>query len=221
MTPVCVGDDGRPRLKLGLERQRNQGPPEQALKRMLNLESQSRQPTAAGPGRRSKPAPRRGAAFLSLFMGLMVVWVLLSGRLDAFHLGLGVFCSLLVSFLCADLFADHFDLKRLMRALYGHISYLPWLIYQILLANLHVLKLALHPKMYDKLDPHLVRFHTRLEGQYSQTSFAQSITLTPGTITVRVLPDGVFIVHAIDGKSGDKAALRDMESRVAKTFGED
>jgi multicomponent Na+:H+ antiporter subunit E len=150
----------------------------------------------------------------------MVLWVLLSGKLDAFHLGVGVFCCLLVAALCTDLFADHFDLRKVIRTLYGHLSYLPWLMWQIVVANLHVFKLALHPKMYDKLDPHLVRFHTRLQGPYAQTSFAQSITLTPGTITVRVLPDGVFIVHAVDGKSGDLSALRDMEARVARTFGE-
>lgn len=187
---------------------------------MLNLESQLQQHNKAGRGRRRASASR-AAAFGSLFVGLMLLWVLLSGKLDAFHLGMGVFCSLLVAALCTDLFADHFDLRKVLRTLLGHLTYLPWLIWQIVLANLHVFKLALHPRMYDKLDPHLVRFHTRLEGAYAQTSFAQSITLTPGTITVRVLPDGVFIVHAVDGKSGDLSALRDMETRVARTFGED
>ncbi len=152
---------------------------------------------------------------------LMVVWVMLSGRLDAFHLGFGVLCSLLVAYLSTDLFATHFNLINLNLVLLEHVRYLPWLFWQIFLANLHVLKLALSPRMHEKLDPHLVRFHTRLESEYAQTSFAQSITLTPGTITVRVLPDGVFIVHALDEDSGNMPAIRYMEHKVAQTFGED
>lgn len=190
------------------------------LKRMLNLESQSRRQPSHGPEQKG-PAKGRLATFLFMTATLLVVWVMLSGRLDAFHLGFGVLCSLLVAHLSTDLFASHFNFISLNHVLLEHLRYLPWLFWQIFLANLHVLKLALSPRMYDKLDPHLVRFHTRLQGEYAQTSFAQSITLTPGTITVRVLPDGTFIVHAIDENSGDMAAIREMEDRVAKTFGED
>ena len=187
---------------------------------MLNLESQSRRKAPESPEQKGL-AKRRRATFLFMAATLLVVWVLLSGRLDAFHLGFGVLCSLLVAYLSTDLFAAHFNFVSLNRVLLEHLRYLTWLFWQIFLANLHVLKLALSPRMYDKLDPHLVRFHTRLESEYAQTSFAQSITLTPGTITVRVLPDGTFIVHAIDEDSGDMAAIREMEDRVARTFGED
>ena len=51
------------------------------------------------------------------------------------------------------------------------------------------------------------------------TTFANSITLTPGTITIYATDYGEFHVHAIDAKSGDSLP-GDMERRIARVFGE-
>jgi multicomponent Na+:H+ antiporter subunit E len=99
------------------------------------------------------------------------------------------------------------------------LTYIPWLLYQIFLANLHVMYLVFHPKMMELIDPQVIEFDTRLKSDYARTTFANSITLTPGTITVNATVLGRFAVHCIDRPSS--AALPgDMEKRIVKVFRE-
>jgi multicomponent Na+:H+ antiporter subunit E len=82
-----------------------------------------------------------------------------------------------------------------------------------------VAKLALHPRMNDLIDPHIIRFKTKLRKDMSLVTFANSITLTPGTITI-LIRDGYYFVHAIDMKvAGDLPG--EMEERVGHVFMED
>lgn len=97
--------------------------------------------------------------------------------------------------------------------------YVPWLLYQVFLANLHVMYLAFHPRMLDLIDPKIVRFKSRLKKPMSLFIFANSITLTPGTITVYVSLTGEYTVHVIDTRSATSLP-GDMEDRVARVMGE-
>ena len=99
------------------------------------------------------------------------------------------------------------------------LLYLPWLLYQIFLANIHVMRLVLHPRMKDLIDPKIIAFDSKLKSDMARVTFANSITLTPGTITVYVSVYGRFSVHAIDQASG-KALPGEMEERIGKVFGE-
>jgi multicomponent Na+:H+ antiporter subunit E len=69
------------------------------------------------------------------------------------------------------------------------------------------------------IDPKIIEFNSRLKSDVARTTFANSITLTPGTITVSVSVLGTFSVHCIDEKSGQDLP-GEMEARVAKVFGE-
>lgn len=97
--------------------------------------------------------------------------------------------------------------------------YIPWILYQIFLANLHLLYLTFHPRMMDLIDPKIIKFRSKLKSDLALVTFANSITLTPGTITVSVSINGDFSVHAIDKASGEPLP-GEMEARIAKTFGE-
>ncbi len=99
------------------------------------------------------------------------------------------------------------------------IKYIPWLLYQIFLANIHVLYLTFHPRMMELIDPRIIKFKSKLKSDMSLVTFANSITLTPGTITVYVSIDGDFKVHAIDKASGDPLP-GEMEEQIGKAFGE-
>jgi multicomponent Na+:H+ antiporter subunit E len=145
-------------------------------------------------------------------------WILLSGKLDLFHLTLGVISSALVTFLSANLFMYEHGRNRLTTGM-RFLLYLPWLLYQIMLSTLHVAYLALHPKMKDRIDPTIVTFKTILKTDIAKVALANSITLTPGTITVRIEKD-IFYVHAISRKAA--AGLPgEMEERLAKIFERD
>ena len=98
------------------------------------------------------------------------------------------------------------------------LSYIPWLLYQVFLANIHVMYLVFHPKMMELIDPRIIRFKSTLNNEMSHLIFANSITLTPGTITVNVSIYGNYAVHAIDKKCG-LALPGEMEERVARILG--
>jgi multicomponent Na+:H+ antiporter subunit E len=153
------------------------------------------------------------------FVVSMLTWVVLSGKLDPFHLSLGVVSCAIVAFASGDMLFSAKNVKRLPGEWLRFIAYVPWLLYQIFIANLHVMKLVFHPRMMEKINPQMIKFNSRLESEMARFIYANSITLTPGTITVYVSLYGAFTVHAIDDASA--AGLPgEMESRVAAIFGE-
>jgi len=149
---------------------------------------------------------------------LFVLWVLLSGRFDAFHLTLGVISSLFVAFTSRDLLFLQTEQKIPVRVRQAVLLpwYLGWLFYQIILANIYVMILTFHPNVEEALDPRIFRFKTVLKTDFAKFVFATSITLTPGTVTVRVTGDE-FIVHAITGRM-EAGLPGDMERRIARVF---
>ncbi len=160
-------------------------------------------------------------AFWLTFLVMAAVWLVLTGKFDLFHLSLGLISCLLVTYFSSDLLFDKPLSGTRATIAFRFMAYLPWLFYQIVLANWHVLKLCFSPRMTEKLDPRLVIFESSLKSELSLVTLANSITLTPGTITVRVTVDGEFIVHAIDSISADPDALKKMEAKVAKAFKEE
>lgn len=161
-----------------------------------------------------------GLNFLATFTILFAFWMLLSGFFDLFHLSLGGVCCALVAYASHDLLFTQASLKNLKkRHLAGKnfILYIPWLIYQIFLANFHVVYLVLHPRM--PIDPQIIRFRTKLESDLALVTLANSITLTPGTITLDIR-EGEFYVHALSKKVADDLMTGGMEGRVAKIYGE-
>ncbi len=151
------------------------------------------------------------------FIALLCLWVILSGRFDLFHLALGVISCVLVTIFSGDLLFPESRTGGFFRHIGQVIYYAPWLLYQVFLANLHVMYLVFHPRMMDLIDPQIIRFDSRLKKEISLVTFANSITLTPGTITIYVSVNGGFQVHAIDRTSGE-ALPGEMERRVAKAF---
>lgn len=154
--------------------------------------------------------------YIYTFFIMFGFWILLSGKFDLFHLTLGVISSALVSLLSADILMHESGKSVRLSTGIRFIAYVPWLLYQIVISTIHVAFLALHPKMLDQIDPTKVSFKTKLKSNIARVALANSITLTPGTITIRVEED-VFLVHAISRKAA--AGLPgEMEDRLAKVF---
>ncbi|MBW2485367.1 MAG: Na+/H+ antiporter subunit E [Deltaproteobacteria bacterium] len=154
--------------------------------------------------------------YIYTFLIMMGFWVLLSGKFDLFHLTLGVLSSALVSYLSADILMHDTGKKDRLAIAFRFLAYIPWLLYQIVLSTIHVSFLALHPRMLDNIDPTIVTFKSRLQSNVARVALANSITLTPGTITIRVEGD-IFYVHAISRKAA--AGLPgEMEDRLASVF---
>ncbi len=157
--------------------------------------------------------------FALTFIIMLGVWVVLSGKFDPFHLSLGLISCAIVSYLSSDLLFPSPRIRGLLRQWVRFVRYVPWLMVEIIKANLHVTYLVFHPRMMELIDPHIVKFRSKLKSDLALVTFANSITLTPGTITVDVSIDGDFKVHAIDKASGEPLPGA-MEANIAKAFGE-
>ena len=157
--------------------------------------------------------------YIIAFFILFLNWVIWSGMFDAFHLSLGVISCLLVIYMSHDILFTHDGLSyRHIREVIRFIKYIPWLLYQIVLSNIYVARLVMNPNM--PIDPQVIRFKTKLKKNISMATFANSITITPGTITADI-KEGEFCVHCISRKVADDLLTGEMENKVAYIFMED
>ena len=156
---------------------------------------------------------------LNTFLIMFAFWILLSGKFDLFHLTLGVISSLLVAVISGDLLFQDKDHRGKIAETGRFLCYLPWLLYEIIFSTLHVTYLALHPRMKERIDPRIVTFKTKLRKDLSLVTLANSITLTPGTITI-LIQDGKCFVHALSSKTAE-GLPGEMEDRVARVFQEE
>lgn len=155
---------------------------------------------------------------LHTFLIMFAFWILLSGKFDPFHLTLGVISSILIALFSSDhLFHEKQRGGRLAET-WRFLCYIPWLLYEIILSTIHVTFFALHPRMKSVIDPRIVTFKTKLGNDFSRVTFANSITLTPGTITI-FIQDGEYYVHALSSKAAE-GLPGEMEDRVARIFKE-
>jgi multicomponent Na+:H+ antiporter subunit E len=107
----------------------------------------------------------------------------------------------------------------------GFLAYCVLLVKEIILANWQVMKLILRPDLEEQVQPQMVKFQVDIKSTIMRALLANSITLTPGTITVRAHNDH-FIVHALTpemGKDLDKSAFytacKKLDAYVCKPDG--
>lgn len=131
-----------------------------------------------------------------MFLLMFFVWLILNGKVTAeiCLFGLGISAAL-IFFMCRFM---EYSLKKelfLFRLIPFMIHYFWILVEEIVKANVCVLKIILSPQLQP--EPALVYFDTKLESGVALMMLANSITLTPGTITVSV-ENGRFCVHCLD-----------------------
>lgn len=151
----------------------------------------------------------------------MTFWYLLSGYLEPFYIGAGIISSLVVTYVSADLmFRSHRNILDSVRTFIRFLLYLPRLMVEILYANIDVAYRILHPKM--PIDPGMITIETPFKGDILRTSFANALTLTPGTVTIDVRR-GTFVVHALvmDVSNRELLEKRGIEKSLGKIFGEE
>lgn len=159
-----------------------------------------------------------GFGFILTFVVMFLFWILLSGIFDALHIGAGLICSAIVAFISHDLFVKDGGLET--GKFFRLLLYIPWELWQIVLANLDVAYRVLHPKM--PIDPRIIEFETTLRSDFALVTMANSITLTPGTITILVdPPKGKFWVHAIAESPADALLVdQTMQTKVGEVYDE-
>ncbi|MYB52999.1 MAG: ABC transporter permease [Acidobacteriia bacterium] len=142
---------------------------------------------------------------------LFVLWLMLSESFNALHMAVGFSAALLVALLRTDLRAERTYAIRWWRAL----LYIPWLFSRILVSGVHVSYLILHPRL--PIKPVLFRHRADLGSDEAVLLMGNSITLTPGTVTVEA-DDEELIVHALDEDSTGDVLSQRLEKMVARVF---
>lgn len=152
--------------------------------------------------------------FIFLALALAALWLLLSGYFDVpLLLFWGVVSVILTVYLAHR--ARMIDEEGAPIGLIpGMIPYFFWLGGEIGKANVVVARevLAITPR----LSPKMIRVPMTQRTTAGMVTFANSITLTPGTVSV-TLEDGFILVHALTEGLADEAAIADMGARVART----
>ena len=171
-------------------------------------------------GEKSSAKSGKGFGIFVTFCAMFLFWLLLSGMLDAIHVGAGIICSAIIAFVSHDLLVTQ-KWDKMLRKSGKFIIYVVWELWQILLANFDVAYRVLHPKM--PIDPSIIEFDTSLRSDLAIVTLANSITLTPGTITINIDQEkGRFLVHAIAQKPADALLVdKTMQQKVAKVFMEE
>lgn len=160
------------------------------------------------------------------FLILFAFWLILSGHFDAKYISIGVLSAGLVTFLTNDLFHSALcygergetKTRLVFLQLWRFLAYLPWLLSRIIMANIQVAYLVLHPKM--PIEPVLFLFQTKMRKGIAQVTLANSITLTPGTVTVN-LENGKYIIHTLKPPLARELAEAKMQNKVAAIYMEE
>ncbi|HET7276228.1 MAG TPA: Na+/H+ antiporter subunit E [Longimicrobiaceae bacterium] len=159
-----------------------------------------------------RPSLARSAA---LGIVLFVLWLILSGIFEPLLLFFGALSTLVVVFISIRMDVvdnEGFPVHHIVRI----IAYVPWLLREIGKANWDVTKLILNPKL--PISPRLATFRGSQRTDLGRFIFANSITLTPGTITVGVYGDE-FEVHAVTRDAFTGTEEGEMNGRVAQMEG--
>lgn len=133
-----------------------------------------------------------------LFCSLLTFWLLLNGSLAVDVIFVGIAVSLLLTMGFAGDLAFIAEFRATPQAFLAAIRYAGYFLIELVKANLSVARIVLSPAL--PLNPGIVKARTRLKSPVGRLLLANSITLTPGTLTVEL--DGEWLyVHwvTVDG----------------------
>ena len=170
-------------------------------------------------GRRSLSVGPLAAATVLLF----AFWILLSGKLDAFHLGIGLLTAVAVAAATQRVYSlrpasmPGRDFTRMVVHFYRPMLYLVWLLGEIFRSAFHVARIVLHPRL--PIRPAIVAIQDDLPHPVARLTLAHSITLTPGTVTIGC-DEGSLTVHALDAQAAASLGRRGgaIAARVRRLY---
>ena len=153
---------------------------------------------------------------LSLGLILFATWLLMSGILDPLILILGMAsCAAVVAIAMRMDVIDHEAVP--VHLTLGALLYWPWLLWEIVKANIDVTRRVLLPSA--GISPTMVWVEASQKSDLGLVIFANSITLTPGTISIDVETDGRILVHALSREGAESLTDGEMDRRVTAMAG--
>ena len=150
-----------------------------------------------------------------LTLAMIAAWLTLSGYFIPMILTFGVISIAIVVWMARRMNILDAETVPYM-TLPQTLSYFVWLFAEIVKANVQVVKAVLSPDM--EVSPTMVKVPLNTEADISETMFANSITLTPGTVSVDMQPDHI-VVHALLEEMSAPEDFEEMERRAAWAVG--
>jgi len=135
-----------------------------------------------------------------LFMTLFLFWVLLNGSTATDVLIVGAVAAFLIAIMFSDGLAVVSDLRVNPKALVTTLLYVPFFLKELIKSNINLAKIVLSPELPVK--PGIVKVRTRLKSRMGRLLLTSSITLTPGTLTVDLVGEWIY-VHWVSVESED------------------
>ena len=160
---------------------------------------------------------------LAMFVVLFGFWMVLSGRTETKFIVYGLITALVTTWVTYPLLLVPNKDGSKQYFVFGvsipkFIMYFFWLMWQLVLANIDVL-LATTAQELD-IDPKVVRFYFIADTPMASVVLANSITLTPGTVTINVTDDGLYEIHALTRGAAAGVLDGSMQKKVADLYGE-
>ncbi len=147
---------------------------------------------------------------VGLFLSLFGIWLLWSGIYNSLLISLGGISCLFVAFVAVRLDINDNE-GSVIGLAFRMIVYLPWLLWAIAKANVDVTARILSPRL--RINPKLVEVKSGQKTALGQVIYANSITLTPGTVSVDV-GEGRILVHALTSESAEDLQTGEMDRKV-------
>lgn len=176
-----------------------------------------------GPSPSARAAEPRVGRSIALFLLLSGFWILLSGRLNLQYMIFMVVAVGIVLALNPTRPFSGADPSRgrgwsgVLGSGIHLLRYLVWLVWNVMKANIDVAYRILHPSL--PIKPRLLVFRTELQDEVARVVVANSITLTPGTVTIDLI-DGSYLVHALHPDTAGAVVSGELQNIVGRIFGE-
>ncbi|MCB1474439.1 MAG: Na+/H+ antiporter subunit E [Rhodobiaceae bacterium] len=149
---------------------------------------------------------------VALVLTLLLFWLVLSGHYTLWLIGAGIVSSIAIAAFARRMAAID-DEGHPVEWLVGAITYWPWLLWEIVKATWDVVKIILSPRL--DISPTLIRVKASQKSSVGLNIYANSITLTPGTISAALSStDSTILVHAVTQDGAEATAEGTMDRRV-------
>ncbi|EEG76664.1 Na+/H+ antiporter subunit E [Dethiobacter alkaliphilus] len=150
--------------------------------------------------------------FLMIVCILLGFWFLMTPSLDAYNVIVGIGCALGVTYFWnTDLFKPGEPMGFKPLQLFKLFYYLVLLVFNIVVANIQVARIVLSRDM--PISPGFIVVKTKLTRELTRTLYSNSITLTPGTVTIN-LKDDRLLVHALTKEAADNVSDWYMQDKL-------
>jgi multicomponent Na+:H+ antiporter subunit E len=153
---------------------------------------------------------------LAFVVWILVAWPFVNGRINLQVAAAGLLASIVVAVLFHDILPREHHVFISPVRVFWFLVYVPVFFYYVIRANLDVVYRALHPAM--PIRPGIVKVKTHLKTDSAITALANSITLTPGTLTVDLTDDGYLFIHWINVTSDDTEKATQLISQRFEWF---